>query len=109
MTALERTGSGFFRIEDAVDLKELVEMTDDEIASLIIPMDETLVNLGCIELDSRRTKAFRNGNSSDAWSWKVTDQTEFDGLYRVYERGTGLFLGIGKTDDKSLVPQKVII
>ena len=109
MTALERTGSGFFRIEDAADLMELIEMTDDEIEALIIPIDVTLEKLGCIELDSRRTKAFRNGNSSDAWSWRVKQQTEFDDLYRVYERGSGSFLGIGKAADNALTPQKVIV
>ncbi|MBR0400371.1 MAG: tRNA pseudouridine(55) synthase TruB [Mogibacterium sp.] len=109
MTSLVRTGSGYFCIENAVDPEKLVEMADEEIASLVIPMDATLFNLGCIELDSRRAGAFRNGNPSAAWSWSVTRETGFDELYRVYDRISGAFLGIGRTENGELIPQKVLI
>ena len=54
MTALTRTASGFFRLEDAADIRDIVEMSDDEISGLVIPVDETLVNLGRVMLNDNR-------------------------------------------------------
>ena len=45
MTSLRRTGSGFFRAEESVDISRIIEMTDEEISDLIIPMDQTLTSL----------------------------------------------------------------
>ena len=52
MTALQRTQSGCFRVEDARTLPEILEMTDEELERCVIPMDKTLVHLGRIELKS---------------------------------------------------------
>ena len=109
MSSLERTGSGYFCIQNSVDLERLVGMSDEEIADLVIPMDATLINLGCVKLDRRRIDAFRNGNPSAEWSWRVTRETAFDKLYRVYDSVSGAFLGIGRTENAELIPQKVLI
>ena len=109
MTSLERTGSGFFGIDDSYDLDKVINMTDTEIEACIIPVDETLVNLGIIELDTDRMRAFCNGNSSGSRCYSVTEEpcVKFSDVYRVYSDGR--FLGTGRTDDRrELVPVKVI-
>jgi tRNA pseudouridine55 synthase len=110
MTALTRTGSGFFTYSSAVELSELLEMTDEEIDKLIIPVDETLTGLGRIEIDDNRIIAFLNGNESGAPCYTVREPSHFGGraggyIYKVY--GEGDFLGTGEICEGSLIPRKV--
>ena len=105
MTALTRTASGYFRIEDSYTIEEIIE-AEDPMNTMLIPADITLEKLGKIELNDNRITAFINGNSSWGNGFRVTEQSSFDGLYRVY--GNGLFLGIGEVENGSLVPKKVI-
>ncbi len=106
MTGLVRTANGYFRLEDALDLEKLIEMDDGSIERSVIPMDVTLISLGRIELDLRRADAFRSGNSSSAWSYRVTEPSSFDGISRIYSEG--IFLGTGHIEGDQLVPDKVI-
>ena len=115
MTSLERTQSGFFTIDKATDIRELVEMSDEEIESLVIPMDITLNNLGTVMLDDNRFTAFINGNPSGT-GYHITHKSGFssgagdkyDGcsVYKVYSGD--LFLGTGIVQGRNLIPSKVI-
>ena len=111
MTALVRTGSGCFRINEALDLDAVNEMTDEEIAAKIIPMDQTMKELGRIELNDNRVIAFINGNTSDKF-YRIAEPTRFysgkpgNPVYRVY--GKGEFLGTGHIENGTLIPDKVI-
>ena len=115
MSSLERTASGFFRIEGSYGIDELVQMTDEELADCIIPMDSTLENLGIVELDDNRFTAFINGNPSGT-GYRVVTESDFragDGdkysgcsIYKVYSRG--VFLGTGYIKGRDLIPAKVI-
>ena len=116
MTSLVRTKSGYFDIHDALDLADLLEMSDEEIGECIIPMDETLLNLGIIELNDNRFTAFINGNTSGT-GYKVLTESKFSissckktqnrKIYRVYNREC--FLGTAFLDGRELVPAKVIL
>ena len=106
MTALERTGSGYFKIMDSVGIEELCEKSDSEIAKLLIPMEETLIKLGKIELNDNRVTAFINGNDSYSTGYTIIQDSEFKNCYRVYNRNA--FIGIGFVENDSLKPQKVI-
>ena len=110
MTALERTASGYFTAADAVDIRDLAEMGDEDIADLIIPMDKTLINLGSITLNDNRITAFINGQSTGDRCLRIDADTGYDGMYRVYGAASGsqCFLGIGELADHELVPRKVI-
>ncbi len=115
MSSLERTASGYFSIEDAHSIDELVRMTDEELADCMIPMDRTLEKLGNVELDDNRFTAFINGNPSGT-GYRVTAESEFragDGdkyrgcsIYKVYS--SGIFLGTGYIKGRDLIPAKVI-
>lgn len=106
MTALTRTGSGYFRIEDAVDIDEICVMSDDDRAQLVIPMDKTLINLGIIELNDNRVTAFINGNESNHSGYTIIREPSFLNYYRIYYKA--LFIGIGSVENDNLKPQKVI-
>ena len=105
MTALTRTASGYFRIEDSYTIEEITE-DDDSLNNKLIPADITLEKLGKIILNDNRITAFLNGNSSWGSGFRVTEPSSFDGLYRIY--GNDVFLGIGAVENGSLVPEKVI-
>lgn len=118
MTALQRTQSGCFRVEDARTLPEILEMTDEELERCVIPMDETLVHLGRIELKSMESVPFYyNGREIDTGYVNVLaspavpealqEGSRLEDKYRVYDP-EGKFLGISSLRENTLYPEKVI-
>lgn len=118
MTALQRTQSGCFRVEDARTLPEILEMTDEELERRVIPMDETLVHLGRIELKSMESVPFYyNGREIDTGYVNVLaspavpaalkEGSRLGDKYRVYDP-EGKFLGISSLRENTLYPEKVI-
>lgn len=118
MTALRRTQSGCFRVEDARTLPEILEMTDEELERCVIPMDETLVHLGRIELKSMESVPFYyNGREIDTGYVNVLaspavpeamqEESRLGDKYRMYDP-EGKFLGISSLRENTLYPEKVI-
>lgn len=118
MTALQRTQSGCFRVEEARTLPEILEMTDDELERCVIPMDKTLVRLGRIELKSMESVPFYyNGREIDTGYVNVLaspavpealqEGSRLEDKYRVYDP-EGKFLGISSLRENTLYPEKVI-
>lgn len=118
MTALQRTQSGCFRVEDARTLPEILEMTDEELERCVIPMDETLVHLGRIELKSMESVPFYyNGREIDTGYVNVLaspavpeamqEESRLGDKYRVYDP-EGKFLGISSLRENTLYPEKVM-
>ena len=118
MTALQRTQSGCFRVEDARTLPEILEMTDEELERCVIPMDETLVHLGRIELKSMESVPFYyNGREIDTGYVNVLaspavpeamqEESRLGDKYRVYDP-EGKFLGVSSLRENTLYPEKVI-
>ena len=118
MTALQRIQSGCFRVEDARTLPEILEMTDEELERCVIPMDETLVHLGRIELKSMESVPFYyNGREIDTGYVNVLASpavpealqggSRLGDKYRVYDP-EGKFLGISSLRENTLYPEKVI-
>lgn len=118
MTALQRTKSGCFRVEDARTLPEILEMTDEELERCVIPMDETLVHLGKIELKSMESVPFYyNGREIDTGYVNVLalpavpealqEGSRLGDKYQVYDP-EGKFLGISSLRENTLYPEKVI-
>lgn len=118
MTSLQRTQSGCFRVEDARTLPEILEMTDEELERCVIPMDETLVHLGRIELKSMESVPFYyNGREIDtryvnvlaspAVPEAMQKESRLGDKYRVYDQ-EGKFLGISSLRENTLYPEKVI-
>ena len=118
MTALQRTQSGCFRVEDARTLPEILKMTDEELERCVVPMDETLVHLGRIELKSMESVPFYyNGREIDTGYVNVLaspavpealqEGSCLGDKYRVYDP-EGKFLGISSLRENTLYPEKVI-
>lgn len=105
MTKLLRTSSGVFSIDDAVKLQDVLDMDHVEVENLVRPIDDTLVNLGIIELIDARVKFFLNGNETGRIGYNIVKEAP---IYRVYNKG--LFLGTGSIDEKGVLKAlKVVV
>jgi tRNA pseudouridine55 synthase len=129
MTALTRTQSGYFTIEDSIDLDEFMEMGFEDTGGpeehadasfesgnrVFIPMDETLLNLSNIYITSEYEADFRNGKLIPAGIMgggaSFAGRRDFSKIYKVYGyRLSGAeFIGIGiMQQDGMIKPEKVI-
>ncbi|NLY87642.1 MAG: tRNA pseudouridine(55) synthase TruB [Clostridiales bacterium] len=107
MKSLIRTESGYFNIKESTDILRLIEMSDEKIKELIIPMERTLFNLGKILLDDNRVVAFQNGNSSSENCFKIIEDSKFCNLYKIYF--SDKFIGVGEIKKGEIYPIKVIM
>ena len=85
MTALERTESGFFNLDNSVDLDAFMEMSEEDIEKIVIPVDQTLLNLGQVRLNDRAMDNFQNGRPVNPEDMEVAGIVDFHkaGLYRA--------------------------
>ena len=86
LAALRRTGSGRFRLDDAVTLEALASMPAPQRARRLLPLDALLGDLPRAELDAAQEARFRNGQSLDSFPG--------EGLRAVY--GAGALIGLGQ-------------
>ncbi|MBQ6621563.1 MAG: tRNA pseudouridine(55) synthase TruB [Mogibacterium sp.] len=108
MTELTRTGSGFFELSRSVSLEEVLAMTEEELESVILPMEETLQYLGKASLRSESSVPFfRNGREiggcfvqtilePECPAHAAADSPVKD-RWRIYDP-EGRFLGISRYD-----------
>lgn len=125
MTSLERLASGEFKIEDAIDLEKLQEMSVEEIEKLVLPADYPLVYFGQVVVDAPTAKKFVDGHHlalkqcdmlrEPAYRYKdfVLDmRDEYKGAYNVYKKTESgkHFLGVAFYNHtyKKLVADKVL-
>lgn len=95
MTALERTATSGFKIEDTVSLDKL---TKENIEDFIKPEEDALLYLREVNVTEKQAIRFSNGGQLSYERLKKTDF--FDGeLVRVHYRD--LFLGVGIADNKN--------
>lgn len=105
MTTLTRTRSGVFNLGNSYPLEDVLNMADSEIEDIVIDSQETLVNLGVIELNVNRLKAFCNGMSTRAGGYVVKSEGVLK-EYKVYSDER--FIGIGDINNGELIPLKVM-
>ncbi len=96
MGALERASVGKFAIENSYTLEQLKEMTKEEIASILLPIDEAIDFIPKLNVNDFFARLIKNGCAVDTKKLKVNAS---DGeLFRLYDKN-GLFgIGIAKTD-----------
>ena len=94
MSALTRTKSGIFTLDDAKTLDEIKKIAEDgDIKSLIIPVDKIFSALPEIRLDAKRTEQILHG--------MFLSVELADGDYRVYAN-SGDFICVAKVSGKTL-------
>ena len=97
LSALRRTGSGGFRVEDSVTLEALQDTPEAERVRRLIPLEGLLAGLPRADLDSSAESRFRNGQA-----------LPFDGVQGL----CGVFgrhgvVGLGKAEAGRLLPVRL--
>lgn len=93
MTDLVRTRSGVFTIDNCYRLSELEGRSEEELESLLMPLEELYGQMPKVHLDEEQTRLFRNGAVLDA------NRLRFDYIYDkgyYIEGSDGVFLGLGR-------------
>lgn len=125
MTALTRTASGVFQIADAVDIRQIREMGQDEVKRLLLSPDHALTHFGKGLLDRETALYFCNGGHVSLKNVEIEREPvyrerephipvreEYRNAYNLYfsEKGKELFLGVAFYSDKykKLVADKVL-
>ena len=86
MTALRRTASGIFRVEDAHTVSQIAEaVRNGRTDSLLIPVDRAFSEYPAIQVSEKDSERICHGNP-------IENKAE-DGLYRVYDASRFLMLG----------------
>lgn len=99
LAGLRRTGSGRFRIEDAVTLPALEAMAPAERNGCLLPVDSLLSQLPRVELDAAAEARLRNGQALQL-------QALPEGVSAVYGPGGGL-IGLGRAESGTLRPLRL--
>jgi len=99
LAGLRRTGSGRFRIEDAVAVPDLEAMAPSERTGRLLPVDSLLSQLPRVELDAAAEARLRNGQALQL-------QALPEGVSAVYGPGGGL-IGLGRAESGTLRPLRL--
>lgn len=99
LAGLRRTGSGRFRVDDAIALAELEAMTAHERRGRLLPVDSLLSQLPRVELDAASEARLRNGQALQMNALP-------EGVSAVYGPGGGL-IGLGRAESGTLRPLRL--
>ncbi|SCZ76843.1 tRNA pseudouridine(55) synthase TruB [Acidaminobacter hydrogenoformans] len=93
MTALERTASGVFTLENAITLETLEAMDKTELEAALHSIDAPFRHLPLIHVDRRAGRLLRNGVKTDLTSWTRGLDRSVSEQFRIYE--DTVFIGLG--------------
>ena len=99
LAGLRRTGSGRFRVDDAIPVAALETMAPPERRARLVGLDALLAELPRIDLDAARAAKLRNGQS-------LPLQALPEGIAAVYGPG-GALIGIGRAEEGTLRPLRL--
>jgi tRNA pseudouridine55 synthase len=99
LASLRRTGSGRFRVDDAVPLAALETMAPPERRACLVGLDTLLVDLPRIDLDAALAARLRNGQS-------LPLQARSEGVSAIYGPD-GALIGLGRAESGTLRPLRL--
>ncbi|MCQ2012640.1 MULTISPECIES: tRNA pseudouridine(55) synthase TruB [Clostridium] len=104
MTMLNRSATSVFRQEDSINIEDL---TEENIENHLITIEEALRNFPKLTVESSFTKLLVNG--VNVFDKRLTNEKRTQGvLYRVYDN-EGLFIGLGKQEDRGFKIEKLLL
>ena len=103
LARLRRTGVGGFRVDAAVALETLERMSPHERLDALLPVDAGLVELPRLELPAEDAMRLRQGQAVDLAAARAQMAS-----VRLYEQGSGRFLGLGQTARGTLRASRLI-
>ena len=89
LAALRRTAVGSFRVSDAISLDELEQLPAAAREACLLCTDAPLAGLPRVDVDAEQAHGLIQGRSFQSDPWAAS------GMVRLYEGGSGCFLGVG--------------
>lgn len=111
MTELSRVEVGRFKLNQCLDIKDIDEVSIEDIEKRLLPIEDCLYNLASVYIDEDITDRLVNGQkinlNKTSYSIKKNnlDEVDFDNIMVFVNRE---FLGIGKISDKILKMERVL-
>ena len=104
MTMLNRSATSDFKQEDSINIEDL---TEENIENHLITIEEALRDFPKLTVESSFTKLLVNG--VNVFDKRLTNEKRTQGvLYRVYDN-EGLFIGLGKQEDRGFKIEKLLL
>ena len=104
MTMLNRSATSVFRQEDSINIEDL---TEENIENHLITIEEALRDFPKLTVESSFTKLLVNG--VNVFDKRLTNEKRTQGvLYRVYDN-EGLFIVLGKQEDRGFKIEKLLL
>lgn len=104
MTMLNRCATSVFKQEESINIEDL---TEENIESNLITIEKALENFPKLTVNSSFTKLLVNG--VNVFDKRLTDEKREQGvLYRVYD-SEGLFIGLGRQEDRGFKIEKLLL
>lgn len=104
MTMLNRSATSVFKQEDSINIEDL---TEENIENHLITIEEALRDFPKLTVESSFTKLLVNG--VNLFDKRLTNEKRTQGvLYRVYDN-EGLFIGLGKQEDRGFKIEKLLL
>ncbi|MBZ0311515.1 tRNA pseudouridine(55) synthase TruB [Clostridium butyricum] len=104
MTMLNRSATSVFKQEDSINIEDL---TEENIENHLITIEEALRDFPKLTVESSFTKLLVNG--VNVFDKRLTNEKRTQGvLYRVYDN-EGLFIGLGKQEDRGFKIEKLLL
>lgn len=104
MVELNRSETSVFKQEDSVNIEDL---TEDNIQNYLISIEDALKFYPKLVVNSSFTKLLANGVK--VFDRRLTSEKREKGiLYRVYD-SEGIFIGLGRQDDKGFKIEKLLM
>ena len=104
MTMLNRSATSVFKQEDSINIEDL---TEKNIENHLITIEEALRDFPKLTVESSFTKLLVNG--VNVFDKRLTNEKRTQGvLYRVYDN-EGLFIGLGKQEDRGFKIEKLLL
>ena len=104
MTMLNRSATSVFKQEDSINIEDL---TEENIENHLITIEEALRDFPKLTVESSFTKLLVNG--VNVFDKRLTNEKRTQGvLYIVYDN-EGLFIGLGKQEDRGFKIEKLLL
>ena len=104
MSSLVRSRNGMFSIDDAVDIRDIKEMTADELEKLLTRMDDA-VSFRKIYVSGKAAEDLTDGKRPQAGQASDAGSLNENEKLRIYHNDD--FIGICRYEDGLIIPEKI--
>lgn len=104
MSSLVRSRNGMFSIDDAVDIRDIKEMTADELEKLLTRMDDA-VSFRKIYVSGKAAEDLTDGKRPQAGQASGAGSLNENEKLRIYHNDD--FIGICRYEDGLIIPEKI--